>query len=94
MGTNASGKTSLGKILWGIQMMFANHFFVVSDILYDTVCDDKKPAQVIIEFVLPNSNEYVYFFVEFLKNGKITNIEYSKIYLNKNDSNVTAKNRL
>lgn len=94
MGTNASGKTSLGKILWGIQMMFANHFFVVSDILYDTVCDDKKPAQVIIEFVLPNSNEYVYFFVEFLKNGKITNIEYSKIYLNKNDSNITAKNRL
>lgn len=94
MGTNASGKTSLGKILWGIQLMLNKNIFPVSDILYDAVCDDNKPAQVGIEFVLLDSDEYIHFFVEFLKNGKITNIEYSSIQLNKNDSNITAKNRL
>lgn len=94
MGTNASGKTSLGKILWGVQCMLNNPSIAVPNMLYDGVCNSDKPARIEIEFVSPANTQFVYFSLEFLKNGKITAIEHSVIDLYKNDSNTTAKNRL
>lgn len=94
MGTNASGKTSLGKILWGIQWMLNNPVITTPNMLYDGVCDGNKSARVDIEFIYPESNQFIYFSLEFLKTGKIIAIKHSVINLHKNDSNTTAKNRL
>lgn len=94
MGTNASGKTSLGKILWGIQWMLNNPVITTPNMLYDGVCDGSKSARIDIEFVYPEGKQFIYFSLKFLKSGKIIDIKHNVIDLYKNDSNTTAKKRL
>lgn len=94
MGTNASGKTSLGKILLGIQWMLNGDSIIVPSILYDAVCNIDESARIEIEFVFSKSNQFISLSLGFLKNGKIVTIEHTAITLNKSDSNITAKNRL
>lgn len=93
MGTNASGKTSLGKVIWGIQrsinkdlMSFPIHF-------YNVICDKKKSAKITIEFVIPDSNIFQYVHIEFTET-EIIHKETSQIKLKPDDTNLTAQNRL
>lgn len=95
MGTNASGKTSLGRVLFAIQIMLSlRGTFSVPFFLCEAVCDASRSGRLTFECVSPHSGDFMHFSLEFLKNGKITFIEHSVITLNKNDSNITAKNRL
>ncbi|MEX6313333.1 hypothetical protein AB6G19_05880 [Providencia manganoxydans] len=50
-GANATGKTSLGKILLGIQI-FVSRKQLNSE--YLSICDKTKSGQIIVDFVTPD----------------------------------------
>jgi ABC-type cobalamin/Fe3+-siderophores transport system ATPase subunit len=54
MGANASGKTSLGKIMCSI-----NNYLVGKDVksFSDSICDKKKNAETEIIYITPQSKE-------------------------------------
>lgn len=96
MGTNASGKTSLGKVLWGIQCAinrFNGNFKNLPSDLLDAICNNQKTAKITIEFVIPKSNIFQYIYIEFDKDTVI-NFKTSHIYLNASDTNLTAQAKL
>lgn len=95
MGTNASGKTSLGKVLWAIQVMLTpKTYFHVPPWIIDAIHDKEQPAHLSVEFVFPSSKVFGRFSMTLLSNGYIQDILYSTIELNKSDSNITATTRL
>lgn len=95
MGTNASGKTALGRVLWGIQFMLTpKAYFTVPTWIIDAMNDKNKIAQLSVDFVFPSQNIFGRFSISILPSGNIQNILYSTIQLNKSDSNITAIKRL
>lgn len=93
MGTNASGKTSLGKVICGIQLLINKYFWLLPSQLFDAICDKAKPAKITLEFVLPDLNILQYIYVEFT--GKeIISKKVVQITLNPDDTNLTAQKRL
>lgn len=96
MGTNASGKTSLGKVLWGIQGAINRSdglFITLPSHFYESICNKETVAQIKIEFVIPKSNTFHYVNIEFDQN-KVINFKSRKIDLRQNDTNFTAEVRL
>lgn len=93
MGTNASGKTSLGKVLWGIQSSINKDLMVLPSQLQNAICDKTKPAQITIEFVIPDSNIFQYVYIKFTET-EIINKQTAQIKLKADDTNLTAQNRL
>ncbi|QMT31569.1 AAA family ATPase [Alysiella filiformis] len=93
MGTNASGKTSLGKVIWGIQTYINRNLSRLPIQLYEAICDKRKSAQIEIEFVIPDLNIFQYIFIEF-KEQEITNKKEYQIKLLPNDTNLTVQKRL
>lgn len=93
MGTNASGKTSLGKVLWGIQACINRSLSNLPTQLYEAICDKTKSAQIEIEFVIPNSNFFHYIYLEF-KEQEIINKKLYRVELEPSDTNLTVQKRL
>lgn len=54
-GTNASGKTSLGKVICGIENFIARKNII--KYLSQAICDRTKPASITVEFVTPSNNK-------------------------------------
>lgn len=93
MGTNASGKTSLGKVIWGVQTCINRDLSSLPKQLYEAICDKTKSAYIEIEFVIPDSNIFQYIYIEFTEQEIITKKAYH-IDLLPSDTNITVKNRL
>lgn len=95
MGTNASGKTSLGKVLWRIQhaINHADTSISLSANFYDAICNKEAVTQITMEFVIPKASTFHYINIKF-KQNQIIDFQSSKINLKQNDTNYTAQTRL
>lgn len=95
MGTNASGKTSLGKVLWGIQAILnkANLLQIPTHLL-DAVCDKQKNAIITMEFVSPHYKTFHYLMLEFQYDGTLIDAQFTYIDLKETDTNQIAHKRL
>lgn len=95
MGTNASGKTSLGKLLLDIQwIMNKRDPRVIHESFLDAICDKEKNANFTVEFVVPASKTYNSLSIVFNIKGEIIDFNFSSIDLKENDTNKTAQTRL
>ncbi len=87
-GANASGKTSLGKILNYIQLFIGKPYIEIGEIN-----DKDKPATLKVEFVLPQTNTIHYLFVK-RKASENPVIEYAYIPILEKDTANSARKRL
>lgn len=93
-GANATGKTSLGKILLGIQLFITRK---VIDTNYLVIGNHDSPARFSIDFVIPSTNNlyrvdctlHRYEDVTF-----VTSLKFGHIYIRQNDSCRVATKRL
>lgn len=93
-GANATGKTSLGKILLGIQI-FVSRNQLNSE--YLSICDKTKSGQIIVDFVTPDDFllHRLHLEIEEKNNTQIiSKIKYGRIYIRKDDSCRIATGRL
>lgn len=98
-GANACGKTSLGKVMCGIQN-FLNSHELLPNLLINSICNKDKLASFEVKFAttdnIPYEPSHIYheLFVEFSFEKKLQNIIYKSIPIGLNDSNVTVQNKL
>ena len=92
-GANASGKTSFGKILCGVQNILVRK--LLSPRLNNSVTDKSRKCEIIVEFVTTNDYRFHKCYISFSSEEKgIENIKYASIKLWKNDSVAVARERL
>ncbi len=91
-GANASGKTSFGKILCGIQNCM-KHKSVSGYYLANGIADKTTVAEFTVEYVTPEDHRLHSLCVRF-NSEKIVFIEYANVYIRKIDSNSSARLRL
>ncbi|MBS9778320.1 MAG: ATP-binding protein [Gammaproteobacteria bacterium] len=90
-GANASGKTSFGKVLCGIQNYIIKR--VSSNYLHDGIADETQLAEFAVEYVTPQDNRLHFLRVQF-DTQNVNLVEYANIYIRKTDSNKSARQRL
>lgn len=84
-GTNASGKTSLGKVICGVENFIARKTLV--KYLEQAICDRDKPASISVEFVTPSDNKFHSLFFTFDNSiPTLRNLKYACIDIGVNDS--------
>ena len=89
-GTNASGKTSLGKVICGIENFIARK--TVVKYLDQAICNKNKPAVLAIEFVTPSNNKLHSLRLSFEENiPVIKKLNYVSIDIGVNDSCSSAQ---
>ena len=91
-GTNASGKTSLGKIICGLE-----NFIKRKNIIkyLNAICDRTRPATILIEFVTPSTNEMHQLELEFVDSGMaIRKLKYITTPIGMKDSCTNVRKRL
>lgn len=97
MGTNASGKTSLGKVLWGIQsilnIFFKGYAMSVPEYLLEAICNKDSVASIHIEFLSPKQQLLHFFSIKFDAYG-MKDVRFNYIELKSTDTNQTASKRL
>ena len=107
MGTNASGKTSLGRVLWNIQTMLNTKTYTIneslasktialkiSEQLLEAISNKESMAKVELEFLEPPFKVLQHLYIEFDKNGLIVSAKHTEIELKSNDTNLSVKKRL
>lgn len=94
LGTNASGKTSLGKILCSVQQLLRGDSLVTRHYLAQAIRNKKQNGRILVEFVLPEVETLNR--VEWLINhkGDIEDFQFFCVQIKSNDTNVTATRRL
>lgn len=84
-GTNASGKTSLGKVICGVENFIARKTLV--KYLDQAICDRDKPASISVEFVTPSDNKFHSLFFTFDNSiPALKELKYACIDIGLNDS--------
>lgn len=93
-GANATGKTSLGKILLGIQLFITR---VVIDNNYLVIGNHDVPARFTVDFVIPSTNN-LYRVDCYLRRYEnvtyVTSLNFGHVYIRQNDSCRVATKRL
>lgn len=93
-GANASGKTSLGRMLWGIQL------FLTRKIIHSSafpISDKNQPASFEADFATENFQHhriYVKFTVENSGTYIINEVKYCSVPIAENDSCIKTTNKL
>lgn len=92
-GANASGKTSFGKVMCGIQNLIFRG--LLTEFLTDAVADKQKDAEIEVEFVTTDDLilHRVYFSFSY-KSPDIKEFKYSFTKVGENDSAETARRKL
>lgn len=84
-GTNASGKTSLGRVICGIENFIARKAIIPT--LASAICDRSKPASIEFEFVTPSNNMFHKLNLSFVDSGvAVKRLQYVSLPIGKNDS--------
>lgn len=92
-GTNASGKTSLGRVICGIENFIERK--TILPILTSAICNKDNPAIIEIEFVTPSDNFIHKLELSFIDSGlAIKKLLYISLPIGKNDSCYTMRNKL
>lgn len=94
LGTNASGKTSFGKILWGIQSFLHAGNFLTIHYLAAAIRNKHNPASITAEFVMPESKRLNRLKLVFNAHGEIKDLQLSCAEIRGSDTNITASKRL
>ena len=91
MGTNASGKTSLGRVLWNIQTMLNTKTYTInespasktialkiSEQLLEAISNKKSMAKIELEFLEPPFKVLQHLYIELIKNGLIVSAKHTE----------------
>ncbi|OSI06740.1 Predicted ATP-binding protein involved in virulence [Neisseria animaloris] len=93
MGTNASGKTSLGKVICGIENFI--HKKTIVSYLSQGICDKDDVAKIEVEFITPSNYQIHRIFLEFEDSAfPLKDIVYQSLPLLKTDSNLSIRKKL
>ena len=92
-GTNAGGKTSLGRVICGVENFLSSK--ALTNYLTLAVCDKEQPAKVLAEFVTPADNTLHLLELSF-QYAETTpeSLKYSAIPIGLNDSCPAARKKL
>ena len=91
-GTNASGKTSLGKVICGLENFLRRKNIIK---YLNAICDKTRPASVLIEFVTPSDNIMHQLELDFIDSSvAIRKLKYITIPIGIKDSCVTMRKRI
>lgn len=92
-GTNASGKTSLGRVICGIENFLSRKTIIPT--LASAICDSEQPASIEFEFVTPTNNIFHKLDLSFVDSGvAVKRLQYISLPIGKNDSCSTMRKKL
>lgn len=92
-GANASGKTSLGRLLFKIQSLISNPLILAHELSL-CVYDKNKPTTLQIEFATLKDVPKLHRLNLTLNQGDVVGFEYQGVIINKNDSVGIARGKL
>ena len=94
MGTNSSGKTALGKVLFGIENFIVRK--EVNDSLKTGICNKTKNASIEVKFVTPSDLKFHSLFLEFNTDSvfPIKELTYKAVPILQNDSCLSCNKRI
>ncbi|MBQ8023904.1 MAG: ATP-binding protein [Succinivibrio sp.] len=94
MGTNSSGKTALGKVLFGIENFIVRK--ELSDYLKTGISDNKKDASIEVKFVTTSDLKFHSLNLDFSSDSvfPIKALTYKAVPILQNDSCLSCKKRI